>query len=184
MELASIIINSCLSVIAIVISIITIIRQTKEQKLQNTIQLYDRRINVYCYFMDIYKMSGYLAGFYGFKEKDTFSESFAVVKEALENKKLDSDIYNKILNMHYESDKMRYLTTTLFEKELSIFMCSLMKSFSDYVFIIRLIREKNRKFTEKNYDVFVNLYLRFKAAAESFKERINKYISLVDVKRD
>ena len=185
MELVSIIINSSLSLIAIVISILTIIKQTNEQKVQNTIQLYDRRINVFSYFMDIYTFSGYLAGYYGFDKDKPFNEVYEKVKFAIENKKLDDEIYQKIINMRYEADKMRYLTQTLFEKELSDFICKLILDFSNYVLVLELVLDKKREFTKNNYNTFRNLYVTVRSGiVDGFNEKINKYISLVDIKRD
>ena len=185
MELASIIINSCLSVIAIVISIITIIRQTKEQKLQNTIQLYDKRSNIFCYLMDVYKMSGYLAGLYGLDDKKPFEEPYEKVKVAIHTRKIDRDIYEKILDMRDDADKMSNLTMGLFEKELSSLMCTLMRDFSNFVAVIKKIRGGNTLFSQDHYKVFQRLYktvITYKV--DGFNEKINKYISLVDIKRD
>jgi len=182
LEIVSIIISSCVSVLAITVSIISLNRQTRAQNLQSTIELYDRRIKIYCLLLDIVKMVGYTNGHAGLK-KDEPNPSAAELFEFIKRVPLPDDVSEKIANLVDDGEHLGIQARGLFKKELGDYIVEVIRCFRKYAGTLKGLK-RNYKIKIEDEENFKHLYSLIKD-----KERvgviseINAYIDLSDIKR-
>ena len=93
-QIISIILSSILSLIAVGVSIISIKKQTRSQNINASIQLFDKRFEIYNFIVDLWYIVGYFEGCQDLY-KNTKKSYKNVIKYIKENN-LTKDISKKI----------------------------------------------------------------------------------------
>ena len=83
-EIISIVLSSLTAIIAIIISIISINKQTTSQNINATIQLFDKRFEIYLFTIELWYIIGYFEGGLdsSTKNKHTFAEILSYTKKS------------------------------------------------------------------------------------------------------
>ncbi|MBE7074799.1 MAG: hypothetical protein E7376_02335 [Clostridiales bacterium] len=175
-EIVSIVLSCLTSVVAIVVSIVSIRQQTKSQNINASIQLFDKRFEIYKFTCDLWYIVGYLeAGLNINNKKHNFSEIIELVNEI----EFTSEFKNRIENAYVNSRKYEIMQECLFAGKVQDYLKNLLSAFSIYINGVYHKASIDKEFENKAYKKLFNLY---KKQSIDMKE-LKDYINLSDIKR-
>ncbi len=177
-DIISIILSSILAVVAIFISISSLNRQTKSQKQNATIQLFDKRFEIYLFVVELWQIVGYFCGDINLDENKTYSykEVLALSKSI----KINENMQNKINFAYCNSNKYYYMQKCLFEGNVQKYLDDILSSFTIYITGIYFKNSMDKEFEQPAYDKIISLY-----KTKTFDlEELRQYIYLADIKRN
>lgn len=180
LEMVSICVNACLSAIAIIVSIIAIRNQTKEQKLQNAIQLFDKRVEIFSYIMEIFKMANVVYKDYKFPENIN-RLSYEQFCKIMSKKQVSNAQIDMLIDISDKGDLLRPKALGLLDKELGDFVVDAIDLYSDFVDTIVAINGFNKRITRKHYLTLKRMFFHINKAR--VMEQFDKYLNLRDVCR-
>lgn len=176
-EIISIILSSLTAIIAIVISIISIKQQTKSQNINATIQLFDKRFEIYLFTIELWYIIGYFEG--GLDSCTKNEHTFAEILSYTKNVNLNNDISNKINTAYEKSQKYKILHRCLFDGPTEQYLEILISAFSTYITAIHNGRSIDSKNEEKDYKTILTLI----KSKDFDMQNLKQYINLSDIKR-
>ena len=176
-EIISIILSSILSLIAVVISIISIKKQTKSQNINASIQLFDKRFEIYNFVLDIWYIVGYFEGCLDAnkKKKHYYKEIISLINVI----DLDDDIANKVKYAYQNCNKYLRMQDCLFSGPVSDYLDKLLSNFSTYIHGIYHGLSFGKNFEEYAYSELLKLH----QTEEIDTNELRQYIDLSDIKR-
>ena len=182
-EVFGIILNSILSLIAIIVSVIAIKKQTQEQKLQNTIQLFDKRIQIYTYLTEIFGMSGVVRMHLHLPSIEQ-NVSFKQFKKGVEQNWINDEQLKILTTMTNMAGTMSTQATALFEKDLAKYIEETIDLFVDFVDVLVDFNCCDKPINKEGYNTFLKLYQHIKDNKKGeIINKINAYLNLTDIKR-
>ena len=129
-QLVSIICSSIIAIVAVVVSIISIKRQTKSQMIDANIQLFDKRFEIYLFAIDLWYIFGYFESCLDLKKcKHNYKNILSIVNEKEPSKEVFSKIHFAFKNIH----KYEVMQKCLFSEKISKYLEELLINFSFYI---------------------------------------------------
>lgn len=176
-EIISIILSSSLSLIAVIISIISIKKQTKSQNIEASIQLFDKRFEIYNFVLDLWYIVGYFEGFQDIKSKKNhyYNELVTLIKKT----DLKNDIANNVEYAYLNSKKFERMQSCLFSGKISEYLKKLLSNFSIYIHGIYHRCSLGNDISETAYKEILKLH----ETEDIDMEELQQYIDLSDIKR-
>ncbi len=176
-QIVSIVLSSLTAIIAIIISIISIDKQTKSQNINATIQLFDKRFEIYLFTIELWYIIGYFEGGLdnSSKNKHTYAEILSYTRKV----NLNNDIRNKIDIAYEKSQKYKVLHKCLFEGSAEEYLERLISAFSTYITGIYYGKSIDSENEEKNYQTILKLI----KSKDFDMQNLRQYIDLSDIKR-
>jgi len=176
-EILSIILSSVLSLIAVIISIISINKQTKSQNINASIQLFDKRFEIYNFVLDLWYIIGYFEASQDIRKKK--KHNYKQIIDFVRNVNLTKDISNKIKLAYQNADRYLRMQSCLFSGKVGNYLQKLLSSFYFYIYGIyhKVSLDKTRE--ELAYKEIFDLY---KTEDIDMKE-LKQYVGLSDIKR-
>ena len=104
-EIISIILSSVLSLIAVAVSIISINKQTKSQNINATIQLFDKRFEIYNFMIDAWYIVGYFEG--GLDKEKIQKHYYSEIISFVNHVDLTPDIISRIQTAYINCNKYK-----------------------------------------------------------------------------
>ena len=175
-EIVGIILNSVLSTIAVVVSIVAINRQRQSQNINANIQLFDKRFEIYNFVLDIWYIVGY---FEGALDANKMTHKYSNIIEIVKRKKLEGDIAKRVEYAYINAKKYLRMQECLFEGKISEYLDELLSNFETYIFGIHLGMSIGADVEELAYQNLLNLRKTEKLDVEEMRQ----YLDLSDVKR-
>ena len=180
-SIISLILDFVLALIAIIVSIVSIKRQTKEQELSNTIQLFEKRLNIYIYLENIFRFSGIIFAKLNIFTPNTTFEQF---KNNVRKNKLSEYDLSSVEELLDEQNIIKNQALALFEPKLSKYIIETIELFDDFFNVILELSNSNKQATNLHYLVYKSLIERIHDKEEGgIVSKINDYIILYDIKR-
>lgn len=176
-QIINIISSSILSLIAIIISIISINKQTKSQNINSTIALFDKRFDIYNFVIELWYIVGYFEGGQDLKQtpKHTYQEIISLINHI----ELSSEIRDKIKTAYIKSNKYSSMTKCLFSGEIEEYLTKLISSFSIYINGIYHNKSIDPQREEHAYKQIIKLH-----ETENIDiDKLRQFIDLSDIKR-
>lgn len=175
-EIVGIILNSVLSTIAVVVSIVAINRQRQSQNINANIQLFDKRFEIYNFVLDIWYIVGY---FEGALDANKMTHKYSNIIEIVKRKKLEGDIARRVECAYLNAKKFLRLQGCLFDGKISEYLWKLLSNFETYIFGINNKISIGSDVEEPAYKNLLKLY----KTEEIDMETMRQYLDLSDVKR-
>ena len=176
-EIISIILSSVLSTIAVVVSIISINKQTKSQNINATIQLFDKRFEIYNFMIDAWYIVGYFEG--GLDKAKIQKHCYAEIISFVNHVDLTPDIISRIQTAYINCNKYERMQELLFSGQVANYLDKFLSNFSTYISGIYHKRIVDKKTTEKAYIEIIKLH----KTQNLDMEELMKFINLSDIKR-
>ena len=176
-EILSVILSSVLSTIAVVVSIISINKQTKSQNINATIQLFDKRFEIYNFMTDAWYIVGYFEG--GLDGAKIQKHCYAKIISLINHVNLTPDIINRIQIAYINCNKYKRMQKLLFSGQVANYLDKFLSNFSIYISGIYHKRIVDKKTTEKAYSEIIKLH----KTQNLDMEELMKFINLSDIKR-
>lgn len=176
-EIISIILSSTLSLIAIIISIISINKQTKSQNINSTIALFDKRFDIYNFVIELWYIVGYFEGGQDLKPntKHTYQEIISFINHI----DLSDEMKEKIKIAYIKSNKYSSMTKCLFSGKVEEYLNKLISSFTTYINGIYHKKSIDQQREEQAYQQIINLY----ETENIDMDKLRQFIDLSDIKR-
>ena len=165
-----------LSVIAILISIISIRQQTKSQDTNACIQLYDKRFEIFLYILELWYIVGFFEGAIVKNKKEKKYQSVLDINLGL---RPEYDISKRIEVSHNNAFKFKAMYKSLYSGNVGLYIGELLSAY--YKFIVG-IYERDKIATSEQEKAYAKL-MELKDTQDSGIEEINDYLMLSDVKR-
>ncbi len=178
-EIISIVLSSVLSLIAVAVSIISINKQTKSQNINATIQLFDKRFEIYNFMTDAWYIVGFFEGFKKGLNINDNNNTYNTIIQLVKKCKLSQDILNRIELANANSKRYQYMQGLLFSGKVRDYLGKFLSNFSIYINGIYFKRITDKEKTEKAYCEIMKLHKTQKLDMEE----LMKFINLSDVKR-
>lgn len=168
-QVISIVCSSVIAVVAVIVSIISIKRQTKSQMIDANIQLFDKRFEIYLFTIDLWYIIGYLeAGLDILRKKRTYKN----ILKSVNKLKFSEEVLKKIEKAYQNSHKYEIMQKCLFSGSVSDYLNQLLSNFTIY---INGIYHKNSVFEEYEETAYQNL-LELYRTQEIDTEELRKFI--------
>ena len=175
-QLLSIISSSIIAIVAVIVSIISIKRQTKSQMIDANIQLFDKRFEIYLFTIDLWYIFGYFEAALDIKRsKRNYETILSIVNETKLSQEITSKIEYAFKNIH----KYEVMQKCLFSEKISKYLKNLLLCFSFYISGIY-----NKKCADLK--LFNHAYKDIKKLLETQDidmEELKKFICLNDIMR-
>ena len=170
------IVSIVVSLAAVVVAVISINKQRQSQNINATIQLFDKRFEIYNFVLDIWFIVGYFEGaLVANKKKHKYCNIIEIVK----NKGLKGDIAKRVEYAYINAKKYLRMQECLFEGKISEYLYELLSNFETYIFGIHLGMSIGADVEEPAYQNLLNLRKTEKLDVEEMRQ----YLDLSDVKR-
>ena len=166
-----------LSLIAVSVSIISIKKQTKSQNINASIQLFDKRFEIYNFIVDLWYIVGYFEGC-----QDIYintKKSYKNVIKYIKENNLTKDISKKVEYAYLNSKKYLRMHPCLFSGKVSHYLEKLLSNFTIYIYGIYHKTSLDKNLEEQAYQELFNLY----ETEDIDMKELRKYIDLSDIKR-
>lgn len=128
LQMISIILSSITAIIAIIISIISINKQTKSQNINATIQLFDKRFEIYNYVLDMWFVIGYFDG-----KMKALNLPYKYENIIKLSKLTDPIIEDKINDCYTKCEKFAHLYKPLFSGKSFEYLKRVLPLFKEYI---------------------------------------------------
>lgn len=176
-EIINIILSSILSLIAIIISIVSINKQTKSQNINSTIALFDKRFDIYNFVIELWYIVGYFEGAQDLKQdtKHTYKKIISLINHI----DLSNEIKDEIKTAYITSNKYSSMTKCLFSGEIEEYLNKLISSFTIYINGIYHKKSIDPQREEQAYNQIINLY----KTEDIDIDKLRQFIDLSDIKR-
>lgn len=177
LQIISIVLSSVLSFVAVIISIISIRRQTRSQNISAAIELFDKRFEIYNFVIDAWFIIGYFEG--GLDLMKTKKRKYNKIMEFCNQVELSEDMNNRIKEAYQNCDKFLRVQKLLFVGEVSDYLEKFLSAFSVYINGIYHKRPLEETLAEETYKRILEMIDNEAIDMRALKE----YVDLSDVKR-
>ena len=177
LEILSIVLSSVLSLIAVIVSIVSIRRQTHSQNVTAAIQLFDKRFEIYNFVIDAWFIIGYFEG--GLDLKNGENHYYNQIVEFCGQVELSQDIRNRIKVAYENVDRFKRMQSLLFSGDVSDYLKKFLSAFSIYISGIHHKRTLEKNLAEETYRCILEMY----DTEEIDMKQLKEFIDLSDVKR-
>ena len=175
-NIISIVLSSTLSLIAVVISVIAIKKQTKSQNINANIQLFDKRYQIHQYVYDMWVVVGY---FESLLDNANYKHTYVNIIKLLQSAELSNEIKEKINNAYENSEKYEMMSGLLFSGRSAEYLKEILPLFTIY---INGIHHKYCLFEKISNDAYKQIFAIYKTENFGMND-LNQFLDLSDVKR-